>query len=143
MPNTQAEWEDIADKFYQKWNFPNCLGAMDGKHVLTRPSPHSGSYFFNYKHTFSIVLLAIVDSDYKFTLVDIGCNGRVSDGGVYRYSEISTAFEENHLNIPGPKPLPESDVSIPYTLVADDAFPLKPYIQKPYTQIGMTKETNL
>uniref|UniRef100_A0A1X7TRN9 DDE Tnp4 domain-containing protein n=1 Tax=Amphimedon queenslandica TaxID=400682 RepID=A0A1X7TRN9_AMPQE len=112
---------------------------MDGKHVLMRPPPHSGSYFFNYKHTFSIVLLAIVDSDYKFSLVDIGFNGRLSDGGVYCNSKISKAFEENHLNIPGPKPLPESNVSILYTLVVD-VFLLKPNIQKPYSQIGMTKE---
>ena len=75
--------------------------------------------------------------------MDIGCNGRVSDEDVYRNSKISTAFEENHLNIPGPKPLTKNDVSIPYTLVADDAFPLKPYIQKPYLQIGMTKERQI
>uniref|UniRef100_A0A1X7T6J9 Peptidase C9 domain-containing protein n=1 Tax=Amphimedon queenslandica TaxID=400682 RepID=A0A1X7T6J9_AMPQE len=86
---------------------------------------------------------AIVDSDYKFMLVDIGCNGRVSDGGVYCNTKISKAVKENHLNVPGPKPLPESDVSIPYTMVADDAFPLKPYNQKPYSHIGMIKERQI
>ena len=108
-----------------------------------RPPPNSGSYYFNYKHTFSIVLLAIVDADDKFILIDVGCNGRISDGGVYQNSDISTAFEENRLNIPGPKPLPGSTKSIPYMLVADDAFPLKDYIQKPYSQIGLTKEKRI
>ena len=34
--------------------------------------PNSGSKFFNYKHSFSVVLLALVDACYKFTVVDIG-----------------------------------------------------------------------
>ena len=34
---------------------------MDGKHVLIRPPPNSGSYYYNYKHSFGIVLLAVVD----------------------------------------------------------------------------------
>lgn len=114
---------------------------MDGEHVLMRPPAHSGSYYFNYKHTFSIVLLAIVNTNYKFIFVDVGCNGRIS--GVYHNSEISTAFEENSLNVPGPKPLPETEIAISYTLVADDAFPLKACIQTPYSQIGLTKERRI
>ena len=111
---------------------------MDGKHVLIKPPSNSGSFYFNYKHSFSIVLLAVVDANYKFLYVDVGCNGRVSDGGVFRNSSLSTALEGNSLNTPPPEPLSGESVPLHYTIVADDAFPLKEYIQKPYSQVGLT-----
>ena len=73
---------------------------MDGKHVQLKCPVNSGSYYFNYKSSFSIVLLALVDADYKFLYVDVGCNGRVSDGGVFRNSALSSALSLNTLNIP-------------------------------------------
>ena len=85
-------------QFKEEWNFPNCIGAMDGKHVMIRPPPNSGSYYFNYKHSFSIVLLAVVDADYKYIYIDIGCNGRISDEGVFRNCLLSTALVSTFLN---------------------------------------------
>ena len=83
FPHTEEEWKAVAKGFQDRWNFPNCLGALDGKHIAIRPPRNSGSTFFNYKHSFSIVLMALVDADYKFIYCDVGCNGRVSDGGVF------------------------------------------------------------
>lgn len=103
---------------------------MDGKHVNVQPPPNSGSFYYNYKNRFSIVLLAVVDANYKFLYIDIGCNGRVSDGGVFQQSSLFTALENNSLNIPPPEPLPGSSLPVPYTIVAESAFPLKKYIQK-------------
>ena len=85
----------------------------------------------------------MVDANYRFLYVDVGCNGRVSDGGVFRNSSLNTAFERNSLNIPPPEPLPQQSFSLPYMLVADDAFPLKPFIQKPFNQIGLTTEKRI
>ena len=116
---------------------------MDGKHILIKPPPNSGSFYFNYKHSFSIVLLAVVDANYKFLYVDIGRNGRVSDGGVFRSSTLSEALESNSLNIPPPEPVPGESFSLPYVIVADDAFPLKENILKPYSQTGLTTERRI
>ena len=84
VPQTEEEWIRISEEFEEKWNFPNSLGALHGKHIQIKRPVNSGSYYFNYKGTFSIVLLALVDADYKFTYIDIGCNVRIRDGGVYR-----------------------------------------------------------
>jgi len=50
-------------------NFPHCLGAIDGKHVVLECPANTGSSFFNYKETFSIILLAVVDANYLFNLL--------------------------------------------------------------------------
>ena len=75
--------------------------------------------------------------------MDIGCNGRISDGGVFRKCSLSKALEEKSLNIPAPRTLPGRSDLIPYMLVADEAFPLKEYIMKLYSQRNLTTEKRI
>ena len=133
----------VADGFAERWNFNNCIGALDGKHILIRPPAGTGSYYFNYKHSFSIVLLALVDADYKFIYVDIGTNGRISDGGVFKKSDLGKALEENTLSLPTPVSLPGGTVPLPYVVVADDAFPLKTNVMKPFSMRGLTRDQRI
>lgn len=147
LPNTAEEWEIIEHETRRMWQFPNCIGAADGKHVSMIHPSNSGSEFYNYKGFFSIVLLAIVDYDYKFVFADVGCQGRISDGGVYRNSFFYRATQENLLDLPPDKPLPssnnpfydsENSEPMPYVFLADDAFPLGKHCLKPYAQNGLT-----
>ena len=64
-----------------------------------------GSCYFNYKRAHSIVLLAVVNSNYEFILVDIGDAGRQSDGGVFTSSNLGYAMDKKLLIIPKPRPL--------------------------------------
>lgn len=109
----------------------------------TAKDANSGSYYFNYKHTFSIVLLAVVDADYKFIFVDVRCNGRISDGGVFANSQLSGCMSDGTLNFPTPSPLPGREMAVPYVIVADDAFPLKENIMKPYNRRALTENTRI
>lgn len=73
---------------------------MDGKHVTIQTSFNSGSVFYNYKSIFSIVLHALVDADYNFIFVDIGCQGRILDEGVYKNTTLYRKLENNDLGLP-------------------------------------------
>ena len=97
----------------------------NGNVYLIQDHNFNNFYNFNYKSSFSTVLLALVDADYKFLYVDVGFNGRISDGGVFRNSSLSSTLSLNTLSIP----LSDSE-SLPYVVV-DDIFPLKTYIMKP------------
>ena len=70
------------EEFYSLWHFPNCVGATDCKHIETQATYNSCSLFFNYKKTFSAVLLALVVANYKFTVIPVGGYGISSDGGL-------------------------------------------------------------
>ena len=85
----------------------------------------SGSQFFNYKKSHSIVLMAIVNAKYELICVDIGDAGRQSDGGVFSQSNMGFAFDQKLLNIPEPRALPGSPTKFPFVLVRDEAFPFK------------------
>lgn len=99
--------------------------------VIQKPE-NTISEFHNYKGTNSIVLLGIADANYRFLYVNVGCQGRISDGGVFKNTSFYKKLEENELNLPKNEPLLGRTLSLPYVLVADDAFPLTEHIMKPY-----------
>ena len=80
------------DRFHDSWNLPNCLGAVDGKHIHIRAPDNTGSLYFNYKKSFSISLMAVAGPDYKFLSIDVGHMGSVSDGGVWDASSFGQAW---------------------------------------------------
>jgi hypothetical protein len=122
VPESSAEWEEIAEGFETKLNFPLCIGALDGKHIRIKPPANSGSAYYNYKNTFSIVLMALMNADYRFIYCDVGCNGRMSDGGVFAECSLNAALNNHIVNLPTPRRVPGIDEPISYHVVADDAF---------------------
>ncbi len=103
------------------------------KHVRIRKPPHSGTHYFNYKGYFSLVVLALVDADYKFLWVDVGAPGSNSDAGIFNDGDLEPALREDTLGLPAPDPLPNDDMDTPYFLVGDDAFPLRKWMMKPFS----------
>jgi hypothetical protein len=77
MPSSEEEWLQVARIFEDKWQFPHCIGAVDGRHCSLQAPAYSGSEYFNYKQYFSIVLLGVADADYCFLFADVGGQGRI------------------------------------------------------------------
>ena len=142
LPATRDEWSNIAEEFNDRWNFPNCIGAIDGKHIEIKKPANSGSFYYNYKNNFSIVLMAVVNAKYEFIMADVGINGRVSDGGVFSETKFGRLFHEGSLNLPEPQYLPNSTRKLPYVFVGDNAFPLTENLMKPYayTEVDAKKQ---
>jgi len=131
-PSTPDAWTDVANKFGLRWNFYHACGALDGKDIAIKKPRRSGSLYHNYKGFFSIVLLGLVNADYKFLWVHIGSSGSSSDCGVFNRSSLEPALREGTLGLPQPQPLPQDDKDTPFFVVGDDAFPLRTYLIKPF-----------
>ncbi|KAH9638366.1 hypothetical protein HF086_006221 [Spodoptera exigua] len=125
-------WDKVSRDFFNIWNFPNCLGAIDGKHVSIQAPDNSGSLYYNYKIFFSTVLLAVVDAKYNFLIVDVGSYGKNSDGGILQNSKFGKKLNTNKLKLPPNKPLPNTTESLPHVFIGDEAFPLSNNILRPY-----------
>uniref|UniRef100_A0A1X7SZW5 DDE Tnp4 domain-containing protein n=1 Tax=Amphimedon queenslandica TaxID=400682 RepID=A0A1X7SZW5_AMPQE len=63
--------------------------------------------------------------------------------GVFRESTLCHALSHNTLNVPPQEPLQGCTLPVAYMLVADEAFSLKEYIQKPFSESGLTKEKRI
>lgn len=85
QPSTQM-WLEISNKFETFANFPNCIGAVDGKHIRVIKPTDTGSLYFNYKHYFSIVLIGVCDSNYSFVAIYVGAYGKSSDSSIFKES---------------------------------------------------------
>lgn len=68
---TKEIWAESAKGFELTANFPNCVGAVDGKHIRLMCPVEVDLCNFNYKEYHSIVLMAVADSSYKLTFVNI------------------------------------------------------------------------
>jgi hypothetical protein len=90
----------VADGFFKKWNFPSCVGCIDGKHIRIKCPQNSGTLYYNYKHYFSILLEGIADADYKFITIDVGAYGKQSDGRIFFLSNVYKRLETNTFNMP-------------------------------------------
>lgn len=142
MPSTEQEWKHVVDGFNQLWQFRNCLGAIDGKHITIKKPQKSGSYYYNYKGTFSVVLFAVVNANYEFIYIHMGTNGRISDAGIWKETGLCKRLESNKLNIPHPLYFPEIGC-MPYVFIGDEAFPLMKNLMKPYAQRNINIEQKI
>jgi hypothetical protein len=144
-PNTPEEWLSVSEAFERKWQFPHAVGALDGKHVRIRNPAKGGSQYYNYKGYFSIVMLALVDADYRFLWLQIGVPGSSSDAQIFNSCALRDAIVDGSINFPPAQPLATAidKTPVPYFLIADDAFALQPWLQKPYSGRHLDREQRI
>ena len=134
------KWER---EFFDKWDFPNCFGSLDGKHIRIRNPRHSGSMYHNHKQYFSIVLQRLADANCKFTAIDVGAYGRQRDGGILRELCLGRCLENGRIEIPPPKLLPSTNIVLPYIILGDEAYPLTSYLMRPFPRQDLNEPNKI
>ena len=76
-PETGDEIEETVRDFWDLWGYPQCLGAIDGCHIAVSPPKEQATDYYNYKGWYRVVLLAVVDSKYRFRYVHNLLHGRL------------------------------------------------------------------
>ena len=136
-PSTPHEWLRVEETFRLKWHVPHALGAIDGKHVAIKCPAKTGTRYYNYKGFYSIIMLALVDADYKYLWLDVGANGGCSDAQIFNSSDLKTILEDGSIAFPAPVAIPEEEFVLPYYLLGDEAFALRTWLMKPYSRRNM------
>ena len=95
---------------------------------------------YNYKSFFSLLLLALVDAEYRFLWIECGSSGC---GQIFNRSLLWEKIENGSLGLPPPEPLGEGGPELHYFLLGDDAFALTPWMVKPYSQRQLTREERI
>lgn len=136
----KEEWETVAKGFLDRWQFINCGGSIDGKHIRIVQPPGTGAQFYNYKGFYSIILMAIVNSNYEFIYVDVGKNGRLSDAGVIEFTRFYEDLKKGKLQLPDNN---KTVNNLNFVFLGDEAFALHENILKPYAQRELTEEKRI
>ncbi len=131
-------WTRIASEYEKRWNFPNCCGALDGKHCNIAAPHKSGSSWFCYKKHFSMVLMAMPDAFCRFTWVNIGARGAGSDSLIFQNTPLGKKIINDDCDLPedecpkGQETSDRFDTQLPYVFVGDEAFSLRRNLMHPY-----------
>ena len=141
FPTEPEDWKKIEERFRNRWSVPHAVGALDGKHIAIKKHKKSGSEYFNYKGYFSVVLLALVDADYKFLWVNAGASGSSSDAQIFNCSKLKRRIENGTLGLPTPEPLVPGGQM--YTTSCWGAIALMPWLVKPYSRRQLTREERI
>lgn len=119
FPKTENEIIKCKRDFFEKYGFPNVVGAIDGTHIpIQKPAVWDAYCFYNRKQMYSINVQAVCDANYIFTDVVGRWPGSTHDSHIYKtcglYNYIhSDLFPSNSY------------------LLGDSGYPLEPCLLTP------------
>ena len=92
LPYTSAEVEHLTSQFYGHYGIPQCLGAIDGTHIMIKQPCDSSTDYINRKSTYSLNLQAVFDYRYRFLDLVVKWPGSVHDARIFANSAVNESF---------------------------------------------------
>lgn len=139
MPKSEEEFKKKMMDMEELWQFPCCWSALDGCHIPIKCPPRGLQLckeYYNFKNFYSIVVMGMVDSNYRFMWGTCGFPGNSHDAIILQSTQLWADIKEHELipNI-GKK---IGEVLVPPLVLGDSAFPFKTWLMKPYSNAVLT-----
>lgn len=141
FPNDLEKLKDIMVAFEEHWQYPCCIGAVDGCHLpmkCPRGGQESAKEYHNFKNFYSIVLMAMVDSRQRFMWASSGFPGNSHDAIIFQSTKLYAAITEDDIVAQVAKTQDGTDIYP--MIIGDSAFPFQTWLMKPYSNAVLTQE---
>ena len=139
MPKSEDEFRSKILDMEEAWQFPCCWSAVDGCHIPIKCHPgelESCKEYHNFKNFFSVVLMGMVDSKYRFVWASCGYPGNSHDSVIFQSTDLWNQIKnQDYLPKIGKK---VGSLLVPPLILGDAAFPLQPWLMKPCTNTNPT-----
>ena len=127
-------------EMHDMWQFPFCWGAVDGLHIPIKCPPSGAEArkeYYNFKHFYLVVLMAMVDAKYRFVWGSCGYPGNTHNAIALQPTDFWANLNDSNVikNISAKV----GKIKVPPSIVGDSAFSLKPWVLlKPCTHAVLT-----
>ncbi|XP_057675458.1 uncharacterized protein LOC130905787 isoform X2 [Corythoichthys intestinalis] len=122
----------IVQGYRDKWGFPQVAGVIDRTHIGIQAPADNAPEYYNRKGFYSVLLQGVVCHKLRFWNINVGWPGNAQDAKVfansplYEQGQSGTLFSARTEQIEG--------VDVPPVILGDAAYPLLPWLMKPYPE---------
>ena len=116
------------------YNFPHCIGGIDGSHIPIVASVEFPADHYNRKGWHCVILQALVDHEYRFMNLSVGYPGRAHDACVLANLVVFQKAQAGNL-LPDWKKS-NCGTNVLLVILGYSAYPLLPCLMKPFVDHG-------
>ena len=121
LPKTKKEVEEHAQNFYNRYVFPQCIGAVDDTHIKIKRPIDNPTDYVNKKSNFTLNCQGTVGYNYFFVDVLIIWPGSVHEARMFGNSALNGIFRDG--NIPkSERIIVEGEPSVLVYIIRDPAY---------------------
>ena len=141
MPQSEQQFRNKIVDMEEMWQFPCCWAAIDGCHIPIKCPPggqEACKEYHNFKNFYSVVLMAMVDSHYRFIWGSCSYPGNSHDSIIFQSTDLWSKIQKGNYLPQIAKKVGSQDV--PPLVVGDSAFPFTSWLMKPFTNAILTEK---